>query len=206
MAVTTTTSVASMTARLISKLSLCNQDEPVDLENLRCPDKCFVAPGYYPVEKLNTARLVPFDAFRCAVRSMWRISTPVEVQARGDRFLFTFSNERDIYDPGEERWTLGLSRAIILLNDVYDGFSDIMVGPLDFVWIWVEIQNLPTTPTTIATTRLVGETSGPVLQVDNRGINHGNPLSAVVRGVADSRRKPNESPRIPWHPALWWES
>ncbi|KAL6218286.1 hypothetical protein ACLB2K_011501 [Fragaria x ananassa] len=30
---------------------------------------------------------------------------------------------------------------MILLND-YDGFSDIMAVPLDFVWIWVEIQGI----------------------------------------------------------------
>lgn len=37
----------------------------------------------------------------------------------------------------------GYQRVMILIND-YDGFSDIMVVPLDFVWIGVEIEGLPT--------------------------------------------------------------
>ncbi|KAL6145118.1 hypothetical protein ACLB2K_055806 [Fragaria x ananassa] len=87
-----TASVASMTTRLIFKLSLSNQEELMDLENLRCSDKGFVAQRFYLVGKLNTARAFPFDPLKSVVRSMWRISSPVEVQARDDRFIFTFSN------------------------------------------------------------------------------------------------------------------
>ncbi|KAL6217688.1 hypothetical protein ACLB2K_010905 [Fragaria x ananassa] len=87
-------SMASMTASLVSKLSL--GDEPVDLGNLKCLKKDFVAPRFYLVGRLNSARAVAFDSFRGAVRSIWRLFTPVEVQARGDRFLFTFANERDL--------------------------------------------------------------------------------------------------------------
>ncbi|KAL6213486.1 hypothetical protein ACLB2K_012933 [Fragaria x ananassa] len=55
---------------------------------------------------------------------MWRLPTPMEVQARGDRFLFTFSSERD-----------------------------------------VGIEGLPAALSTAATSRLVAETIGVVLQV-----------------------------------------
>ncbi|KAL6202271.1 hypothetical protein ACLB2K_025979 [Fragaria x ananassa] len=39
-------------------------------------------------------------------------------------------------------------------------------SPLDFVWIWVSIQNLPPRLMTGPTMRLVGETIGPIMQVD----------------------------------------
>ena len=168
---TSSASVASMAARLASKLSLSHQDEPVDLGNLKCPDRGFVAPRFYLVGKLNTARAVAFDAFRSAVRSMWRLSSPVEVQARGDRFLFTFTNLRDVARV-KKGGPWSFQRAMILIND-YDGFSDIMAVPLDFVWIWVEIFHLPAALTTEATARLVGETIGPVLQVDTRSFTQG---------------------------------
>ncbi|KAL6225664.1 hypothetical protein ACLB2K_004513 [Fragaria x ananassa] len=87
---------ASMTARLISKLSLNHQDEPVDLGNLCGPENSFIAPRFYLVRKLNTARAVNFDSFGSVVRSMWRLSAPAEVQAHSDRFLFSFTNERDV--------------------------------------------------------------------------------------------------------------
>ncbi|KAL6141294.1 hypothetical protein ACLB2K_059584 [Fragaria x ananassa] len=180
-----TASAASMTARLIFKLSLSNQEELVDLGNLWCLDKGFVAPRFYLVGKLNTARALPFDPFRSVVRSMWRISSPVEVQARNDQFIFTFSNGDVIRVKKGGPW--GYQRAMLLLND-YDGFSDIMVSLLDFVWIWVEIQNLSAAITTSVTTKLVSETIGPVLQVDNLDINHGLvrvrltlPLNDIVR-------------------------
>ncbi|KAL6224546.1 hypothetical protein ACLB2K_003401 [Fragaria x ananassa] len=41
---------------------------------------------------------------------------------------------------------------MILLND-YDDFSDIVVVPLDFFWIWVEVCDSPATLTTEATLR-----------------------------------------------------
>ncbi|KAL6209518.1 hypothetical protein ACLB2K_020458 [Fragaria x ananassa] len=84
-----TASDTSMTARLISKLSLSNQEEPF-------PKKGFIAPRFYLVGKLNTARAMPFESFRSVIRSMWRLSSQEDVQAREDRYLFTFSNERDV--------------------------------------------------------------------------------------------------------------
>nr|XP_011470510.1 PREDICTED: uncharacterized protein At4g02000-like [Fragaria vesca subsp. vesca] len=61
---------------------------------------------------------------------------------------------------------------MIILND-YDGFSDIMAVPLDFVWLWVRIEGLPAALSTAATARLVAETIGAVLQVDNGGFQRG---------------------------------
>ncbi|KAL6176481.1 hypothetical protein ACLB2K_053114 [Fragaria x ananassa] len=43
-------------------------------------------------------------------------------------------------------------RAMIILNG-YDGFSDIMYVPLDFVWIWVGIEGFQMALPTSATTR-----------------------------------------------------
>lgn len=64
---------------------------------------------------------------------MWQLSSPLEVQARGNKFLFTFTNERDLSRVKKvSPW--GFQRNMILLND-YEGFSDIMVVPLDFIWI-----------------------------------------------------------------------
>ncbi|KAL6225033.1 hypothetical protein ACLB2K_003885 [Fragaria x ananassa] len=171
MAASMSASTASMTARLISKLSLNHQDEPVDLGNFHCLKNSFVAPRFYLVGKLNTVRAVNFDSFRNVVRSMWGLSALVEVQARGDRFLFTFTNEKDVARV-KKGGPWSYRRAMILLND-YDGFSHLMVVPLDFVWIWVDIQDLLAALTTSATARLVGETIGLVLQVDERGINNG---------------------------------
>ncbi|KAL6141649.1 hypothetical protein ACLB2K_059937 [Fragaria x ananassa] len=87
MIVSMSASTASMTARLISIFSLNHQDEPVDLGNLCCPKNSCVVPRFYLVDKLNTARAVNFDSFRSVVRSMWRLPTPMEVQARGDQFF-----------------------------------------------------------------------------------------------------------------------
>ncbi|KAL6199268.1 hypothetical protein ACLB2K_029054 [Fragaria x ananassa] len=114
-------SIAAMTASLAFKFSLGHPEEPVDLDNLRCSTKDNL------VDRLNTARVMAFDSFRSVVRLMWRLYTPVEVQARGDRFMFTFSNERDVngVKKGEPS---GFQHALILLND-YDGFFDIMVVP-----------------------------------------------------------------------------
>ncbi|KAL6124336.1 hypothetical protein ACLB2K_076849 [Fragaria x ananassa] len=74
---TAAASTASVKASLISKLSLSNQEEPVDLGNLRCPKSGFMAPRFYLVGRLNTTRAIIFDAFRSAVRSMWRLSTQI---------------------------------------------------------------------------------------------------------------------------------
>ncbi|KAL6227084.1 hypothetical protein ACLB2K_001043 [Fragaria x ananassa] len=85
-----------MTARLISKLFLHQEDEPVDLKNLKGPGKGFVAQRFYLVGKLNSAHAVQFNSFRSIVRAMWRLSVPVEVQQCGDCFFFTFNNQRDL--------------------------------------------------------------------------------------------------------------
>nr|XP_011459640.1 PREDICTED: uncharacterized protein LOC105350015 [Fragaria vesca subsp. vesca] len=158
-----------MTASLVSKLSLGN--EPVDLGNLKCLKKGFVTPRFYLVGRLNSARAVTFDSFKVVVRSMWRLSTPMEVQPRGDRFLFTFANERDL-NRVKNGGPWGYQRVMILIND-YNGLFDIIVVPLDFVWIWMEIERLPAALTTTPTTKLIGETIGEVLQVDHPDINKG---------------------------------
>ncbi|PRQ29903.1 hypothetical protein RchiOBHm_Chr5g0018871 [Rosa chinensis] len=85
-----------MTARLATKLSLKEGEEPVDLGNLRVPGKEFLARNFYLVGRLNTCRGLMLDSFRSAVRSMWRLTGVVEVQPRGDRFLFTFTHDRDV--------------------------------------------------------------------------------------------------------------
>ncbi|KAL6145284.1 hypothetical protein ACLB2K_055972 [Fragaria x ananassa] len=64
--------------------------------NLRCPKRGFVAQNFYLVDQLNTSHAAVFDAIRSFVRSMWRLSTLVEVQAREDRYMFTFTLERDV--------------------------------------------------------------------------------------------------------------
>ncbi|KAL6128963.1 hypothetical protein ACLB2K_072316 [Fragaria x ananassa] len=147
---TVVASTASVTVSLISKLSLSNQEESVDLGNLRCPKSGFVAPRFYLVGCLNITHAIIFDAFKSAVHSMWRLPTSMEVQARGDRLLFTFSSERDV-NRVKRGGPWAYQRAMIILND-YDGFSDIMSVPLDFVWIWVGIEGLlvalSTSPTT----------------------------------------------------------
>ncbi|KAL6144977.1 hypothetical protein ACLB2K_055666 [Fragaria x ananassa] len=89
-------------------------------------------------------RPVVFNAFRSAVRSMGRLSVLVVVQSRGDRFFFTFVNERDL------NWVLkggpwAYQRTMLLLNH-YDGFSNIAAILLDFVWIWVEVLGLNNRP------------------------------------------------------------
>ena len=66
---------------------------------------------------------------------------------------------------------------------------DIKVVPMNFVWILQEIRGLLVALTTVATTcRLVGETIGPVLQVDEPSKNCmlvcvrvTFPLNALVR-------------------------
>ncbi|KAL6179045.1 hypothetical protein ACLB2K_050561 [Fragaria x ananassa] len=100
-----------------------------------------VAPRFYLVGRLNTTCAIIFDAFRSAVRSMWRLPTSVEVQARGDRFLFTFSSKKDV-NRVKRGGPWVYQRAMIILNDYHAGFLNIMYVPLDFVWIWVGIEGL----------------------------------------------------------------
>ena len=49
-------SVASMIARLVSKLSLSREEDPVNLWDLRAPEKGFVTPRFYLVGCLNTTK------------------------------------------------------------------------------------------------------------------------------------------------------
>ncbi|KAL6129438.1 hypothetical protein ACLB2K_072788 [Fragaria x ananassa] len=88
-------SVAVMTASLASKLSLSKQEEPIDLGDLRSPTKGFVTLRFYLVGRVNTTRAVEFEPLRSALRNMWRLANSVEVFTRGDRFLFSFINERE---------------------------------------------------------------------------------------------------------------
>ncbi|KAL6125723.1 hypothetical protein ACLB2K_073777 [Fragaria x ananassa] len=56
-------------------------------------------------------------------------------------------------------WQLSISmeRSVLLLNHS-DGFSNITVIPLDFVWIWVEVSGLPPALLTEETVNLIGKT------------------------------------------------
>lgn len=90
MAATMTSYDTSMTTRLISKLSLSNQEESVDLWNLRCLEKDFVSPRFYMLKKLNTVQAVPFEPFRSAVRSMWRLSSPMDACSSERRSLSVY--------------------------------------------------------------------------------------------------------------------
>ncbi|XP_062007499.1 uncharacterized protein LOC133724697 [Rosa rugosa] len=178
--------IASMTARLATKLSLREGEEPVDLGNLRVPGKEFLARHYYLVGKLNTSRAVVLDSFRSAVRSMWRLTGIVEVQPRGDRFLFTFTHERDVARV-KKGGPWGFQRAMILLND-YDGFSEIPAVKLDFVWIWVALQGIPLGILTEPTVRLVGGTIGEVLEVDRVALSRGEARVRLTLPINDPVR------------------
>lgn len=52
---------------------------------------------------------------------------------------------------------MALQRSVLLLNHS-DGFSNITVIPLDFVWIWVEVSGLPPALLTEETVNLIGKT------------------------------------------------
>ncbi|KAM5587203.1 hypothetical protein ABKV19_005910 [Rosa sericea] len=178
--------IASMTARLATKLSLREGEEPVDLGNLRVPGKEFLARHFYLVGKLKTCRAVVLDSFRSAVRSMWRLTGTVEVQPRGDRFLFTFTHERDVARV-KKGGPWGFQRAMLLLND-YDGFSEIPAVKLDFVWIWVVLQGIPPGILTEPTVRLVGGTIGDVLEVDRVALRHGEARVRLTLPIDDPVR------------------
>ncbi|KAM5562530.1 hypothetical protein ABKV19_017646 [Rosa sericea] len=178
--------IASMTARLATKLSLREGEEPVDLGNLRVPGKEFLARRFYLVGRLNTCRAVVLDSFRSAVRSMWRLTGTVEVQSRGDRFLFTFTLERDLVRV-KKGGPWGFQRAMILLND-YDGFSEIAAVKLDFVWIWVVLEGIPPGILTYPTVKLVGGTIGEVLEVDRLALRRGEARVRLILSINDPVR------------------
>ena len=109
----------------IEALSLSDGEELVDLGNLCLPEKGFVARRFYLIGKLNSSRPVVLDSLRSAVRSMWRLTVPVDVQARGDRFLFIFSTSRDLVRV-EKGGPWIYNRYMLLLND-YDGSCQILL-------------------------------------------------------------------------------
>ncbi|KAL6129437.1 hypothetical protein ACLB2K_072787 [Fragaria x ananassa] len=63
-----------------------------------------------------------------------------------------------------------------------------MAVPLTFMWIWVEIKGLPPTLATAATARLVGETIGPILQIDQSGLNRSNARVHITLPLNDPVR------------------
>ncbi|KAM5587295.1 hypothetical protein ABKV19_005960 [Rosa sericea] len=178
--------IASMTAKLATKLSLKEGEEPVDLGNLRVPGKEFLARNFYLVGRLNTCRAVVLDSFRSAMRSMWRLTGTVEVQPRGERFLFTFTHERDVARV-KKGGPWGFQRAMLLLND-YDGFSEISSVKLDFVWIWVTMEGIPLGILTEPTVRLVGGTIGEVMEVDRTVLRRGDARVRLVLSINDPVR------------------
>ncbi|KAL6194541.1 hypothetical protein ACLB2K_035623 [Fragaria x ananassa] len=92
---------------------------------------------------------------------MWRLSFPVEVSTRRDRYLFTFANERDLQRVKKVRpWSLQC--VMLPLND-FDGFSNITAVPLDSIWICVEILRMLYFLYATATARVVGKTLALVL-------------------------------------------
>ncbi|KAL6191188.1 hypothetical protein ACLB2K_037579 [Fragaria x ananassa] len=134
--------------------------------------------GFYLVGRLNTEKAVVFDSFKSVVYTMWMMPIPVEVQAKVDHFRFTFTSERDM--TRVKRGGLwGFQRAMIQLND-YVWLSEIMLVPLDFVWILVEISGPLIALTTTATTRVVGQTIEYVLLVDQPSVNRGVVLVLVT--------------------------
>ncbi|XP_024179126.1 uncharacterized protein LOC112185147 [Rosa chinensis] len=175
--------ITSMTARLATKLSLKKGEEPVDLGNLRVPGKEFLVRNFYLVGRLNTCRAVVLDSFRSAVRSMWRLTGTVEVQPRGERFMFTFTHERDVaHVKNGGLW--GFQRAMLFLN-YYDGFSKISSVKLDSVWIWVTLKGIPSGILTEPTVQLVGGTIGEVLEVDRMALHRGDARVPLVLSIHD---------------------
>ncbi|KAL6195197.1 hypothetical protein ACLB2K_030817 [Fragaria x ananassa] len=155
-------SATFVTTSLTFKLSMRNQDEPVDMGNLQCPKTCFVAQHFYMVRRLNTAHAVVFNAFQehCSLNvenfnPMWKFRK---------KEIVTSSHSPIHRVKRSGPWAY--QRVMILLND-YNDFSDIIEVSLDFVWIWVEIMGFPATLSAVATTRLVAETIGIVLQVND---------------------------------------
>ncbi|KAL6211663.1 hypothetical protein ACLB2K_016886 [Fragaria x ananassa] len=131
--------VAAMTASLASKLSLSKQEEPVDLRGLRSPAKGFVAPRFYLMGRVNTVRAVEFEPFRSATRNIWRLANLVEVYARGDRFLFSFINEREKNRVKRDQSDLNRGNARVCitlpLNDPVRLEHGIRVSPVDVLQV-----------------------------------------------------------------------
>ncbi|KAL6214018.1 hypothetical protein ACLB2K_013456 [Fragaria x ananassa] len=71
-------------------------------------------------------------------------------------------------------WTF--QRVMLLLND-YDGLSNLVVVPPDFIWIWVEIIDMPPALMAAATPKVVGKNLGFFLLVNQTGIHQGMSVS-----------------------------
>lgn len=129
-------SIATMTARLASKILLKDGDETVDLRDLSGRGKSFVSPNFFMVAPLNTYKSFIKDSFRGAFRIMWRLDGTIEVQEwENDRYLFPFTSEHDIVQV-KKGGLCGFQQAIVVRND-NDGLSPIQDVSLIFVWIWV---------------------------------------------------------------------
>ncbi|KAL6196425.1 hypothetical protein ACLB2K_032040 [Fragaria x ananassa] len=154
MAVSMSASIASMTSRLISKLSLNHQDEPVDLGNLRCPKNDFVAPRFYLVGKLNTANFVNFDSFQGIVRSMWRLSNPVEIWVDIHDLLVVVTTSvmarlvRETIDPVLQVDERGINNGLVRvrltlpLHDLVRLETRIRVSPEDLITVKFRYERL----------------------------------------------------------------
>ncbi|KAL6209298.1 hypothetical protein ACLB2K_020240 [Fragaria x ananassa] len=105
-------SIASMIASLVSQL----EDEPVNLGYLEKPQKGICSAMF---QSGRSPQYRPCGGVQCLQKhcpNMWRFSTPMEVQARGDRFLFTLSNERYL-NRVKKGSPWGYQRVMILIND-----------------------------------------------------------------------------------------
>ncbi|XP_024164295.1 uncharacterized protein LOC112171328 [Rosa chinensis] len=100
---------------------------------------------------------------------MWRLTGTVEVQPRGDHFLFMFTHECDVARV-KKGGPWGFQRAMILLND-YDGFLEIPAG------ILME-----------PTVRLVGGTIREVLEVDRVALRRGEARVRLTLPINDPVR------------------
>lgn len=158
-------SIAAITISLTSKLSLAHCDDH-RLIQVNC---VVYTKFFWPilVGKMNTTQLIAFDSFKSVVRSIWRFSIPLEFTAHGDHYLFTFANKHDVQNVHKvEPWSFKL---VMLLPNNHEDFSNIVVIPLYFIQIWVQIIGLLPALLTATTRRVVGKTLGPVLQVDQAG-------------------------------------
>ena len=122
---------ASRTAHLVSGLSLKNGDDTIDLGDLRSRGSEFTSSKFFLVGRLNTCKAFNHDSFKGSFRSMWRLNVALNIQERGDRFLFMFTREDDIACI-KRGGPWSFQKALVVLND-YDGRSPICDVPLNFV-------------------------------------------------------------------------
>lgn len=146
--------------------------------NLRGRGKEFVSPNFFLVGRLNTYKTFNVDSFKGSFRSLWRLTSTIDVQERSDHFLFTFTNERDV-NRVKKGGLLSFQHAMVVVND-FDGLSPISDVPLDFVWTWVQNFGIPSAFLTVATIILIGETLGQVLMVDHCGVRESHARVQIV--------------------------